>query len=504
MQRALCFTLLLAGAAFSVAQSPRCLVGQPLATNGSAILDLMNPLANELDATGQVSCVTYGIEDPLIRQAFLENRIARPEKLYKIDEVLTAAKALSIPFVAWIDAQNTTLKGSNQKVLLCHLVMYKNGKKVWEDSDTQGLNVGSGANMDDTIHSVMSSLNTKLQEGPFKGMAKSPKAGDGGIGKGQSPVIPDTNDDDPTLNDWNAIQEKVKEKLAEGKRRAAETMLRDAIDAAPTDPVRRKALIDLLQGSVDTIDAAVEVTIAAAEALGDPSMITKAARILIDNDKIDRANEIVKDAIVSQPNNPEVQLLQAELQLRTSKPDQALAHVENALKVKGTAEGFLLRAICRALLGSAEGAKLDIERATKENPQILSTNYIQIASIVDSALEVEGPDLRSLVQKAELKRTADEVTEGLDAQDRMAKACLLLFGENAMNPKFEKSHGIRLLALNLLVQTIAELRHFSTQGDAGSLSDAKNDIAEIVKTLAEAKEAFSKDRTDARIDHVSG
>lgn len=482
----------------AMAQAPRCLIGQPAAVNGSAILDLVNPLANELDAVGQLSSITFAIEDPIIREAFLQGKIKKPERFYKLDDVLNTSRQLNIPYVAWIEGQNSTLPNSSQKVITAHLTLYKGGKKVWEDTDSQAIVISNQSTLDDTIHSVMSSLNTKMQEGPLKGMAKSPKTNDPGVGKGQAPVVLETNDDDPVLNDWTAIQEKVKDCVAAGKTRQAEILLRDAIDAAPSDPARRMALIDLLKKDQATVDAAVEVTIAAAEALGNPSLISQAARILLDNDKVDRAAEIVKDAIAADPSNPSIQLLQGELQLRKALPDQALSHIEAALKAKPTPEGYYLRAVCRALLGSEEGVKLDLERAAKDNPQITLTMYQEMAAILDAAWEVEGPDVRSLLQKAELKPSSDEVAETLDAQERMAKACLALLGENSTSTKFDKSHGMRLLALNLLVQSVAELRHFIAKGDKDSLSDAKNDFTEMLKTMNEAKEAFGKERTDAR------
>ena len=498
MRTLLCLGLLL-GAVVARAQAPMCVIGQPASVNGSAIIDLVNPLANELDTVGQLMSITYAMEDPVVRNAFLAGNIKKPERFYTLEDVLTAAKVLNAPYVIWIEGQNTAVQNANrtEKVLNCHLTLYKNGKKIWDETDGQSVTVASERAADDTIRSVMSSLDSKMQLGPLKGFAKHLKSGEPVVGKGQSPIILEGNDDDPTLNDWNAIQIQVKEHILNKKYTAAEMLLRDAIDAAPSDPARRRALIDFLQAN-GQVDAAVAVTVASAEALGDPAMITSAARILLDANRIPEASDIVKDAIASDPNNPIVQVIQAEIQMRTALPDQALKHLENAMKTKPTTDGFLLRAICRALLGSEEGVKLDLDRALKDDPQILSTHYQRIGSILDAAWEAEGPDIRALFQKAILKRTSEEVAESVDAQDRMAKACLLLLGENAPNLKFEKSHGIRLLALNLLIQTTTELRHYIAKGDEASLTDARNDFGEMLKTLTDAKVQFSKECSDAR------
>ncbi len=503
MRKVLCLAFLL-GASIASAQAPLCVVGQPASSNGSAIIDLMNPIANEIDKVGQLRCITYAIEDPVLREASFSGKIKKIETFYTLEDVLEAAKVLSAPYAIWIEGQIATVKNGAKttKGLKCHLTLYKNGKKVWDDDDNQAVSISNDKSIENTLQSVMSSFNSKLQLGPLKGFQKFPKAGDVPIGKGQSPIIPETNDDDPILNDWNAIQARVAA-LVTGKRKVmAEMLLRDSVDAAPSDPLRRRALIDFLQAN-GQVDAAVSVTIASAEALGDPTMITNAARILLDANRISEANAMVKDAVASDPNSPVIQIILAELQMRTSMPDQAIKHLENAIKVKPTPDAYFLRAVCRGLLGSEEGLKLDLDRAKKDDPKILINEYQRMASILDAAWDSEGPDLRSLFQKAVLKRTAEEVSETIDAQDRMAKACLALLGENAANQKFEKSHGTRLLALNLLIQTLTELRHYIAKGDQESLSEARIDFGEMLKTLADAKVQFSKESTDARNSNPS-
>lgn len=501
--RALISLTFLAGAMVACAQAPLCIVGQPISTNGSGIIDLVNPLANEIDKVGQLRCLTYAIEDPTMRDASYSGKIKKIERMYTIEDILDAAKAMNAPYVLWIEGQNTnrTINGRTERGLNCHLTLYKNGKKLWDDVDNQIVSVSNEKTLDDTMQSVMSSLNSKLQLGPLKGFPKFAKGGEAVVGKGQSPIIPETNDDDPTLNDWNAIQALVKTYISDKRFTSAEMLLRDAVDAAPSDPIRRKALIAFLQDNKQ-VDAAVAVTIASAEALGDPAMITSAARILLQAGRIEEANSMVKEAITADPNSAEIQTILAEIQMRTSMADQALKHLENAIKAKPTADAYFLRAICRGLLGSEDGVKLDLDRATKDDPKILLTQYSRMASILDSAWEPEGPDFRALLQKAEQKRTAEEVAEGVDAQERMAKACLNLLGENAPSPRFEKSHGLRLLALNLLIQTTTELRHYITKGDKESLADAKIDFGEVLKTLTDAKAQFSKESTDATITNL--
>ncbi|MBS1700710.1 MAG: hypothetical protein JST12_03545 [Armatimonadetes bacterium] len=491
---------LLFGAAMARAQAPLCLVGQPPAVNGSAILDLANPMANEIDAVGQLHCLTYSVEDPTIRDAFLAGKITKPEKFYKLDDLLSAARTLNVPYVIWIEGQNSSMKVGNasQKVLSCHATLYRGGRKIWDETDSQSVSISGDTVTDATIRACASSLTVKMQNGPLKGFDKFPKGTvpTDNIGKGQAPIIPESSDDDPVLNDWTVIKESVKNLISDGKLTAAEMLLRDAVDAAPNDVERRKALIDFLQGH-QQVDAAVKATVDAAEALGDPSMMAQAAKILIESGQVDRASEIIKDSIASDPNNAAMQIMEAELRMRAAMPDQAITHLEAALKVKPTVEGYYLRAICRALLGSEDGVRLDLERVVKDDARMQIDQYGRMAAILDSAWTYEAPDLRTLAQKTELKPKAEEVADGIDAQERMAKACIALLGETCPNPTFEKSHGIRLLALNLLIQSLTELRHYISSGDKQSLNDANFDIGETVRNLADAKAQFEKESKDA-------
>jgi hypothetical protein len=86
-----------------------------------------------------------------------------------------------------------------------------------------------------------------------------------------------------------------------------------------------------------------------------------------------------------------------------------------------------------------------------------------------------------------------EVADEIDAQERLAKACVAFLGENPANLRYEKSHANRLLAMNLLIQSMSELRAYCTKGDEDSLSEARIDFGEMLKALEAAKLEFVKE-----------
>lgn len=489
--------LLIAG--FVKAQAPLCLIGQPPATNNSPIFDLVNPLANELTSGGQLKPATYTVLDPVVRDAFLNGKIAKPNEFYKLNEVQQAAKALGAPYVMWIEGQYLDAKvaNTNQKAIMCRLTLYKNGKQIWQGADNQAVMLSNSQSQDDTLKAIMSSLNTKMQLAPLKDMPTLGKEQPNNpIGKGQAPVIPERADDDPILNDWAAIQNRIKELISNNRMGAAELLLRDAIDADPLSAERRQALIEFLRDR-GKVDEAVATTIHAAQVLNDPKIASIAAKILLDAGRVAEANEILKTAIAATPGDANILYLTAEHRLRTSVPEQALKHIENGLKIAPTIEGTWLRAICRGLLGSEEGVKLDLEKINKDDPAFFIENYQRLGNILDGAWTVEGPDLRALLQKTVLKRDAEEVSDTIDAQERMAKACIALLGEEPPAARYEKSHGLRLLALNLLLQTMSELRSYVATGSKEALDDATLDLGETLKSFTEAKNEFAKEVTSA-------
>ena len=73
-----------------------------------------------------------------------------------------------------------------------------------------------------------------------------------------------------------------------------------------------------------------------------------------------------------------------------------------------------------------------------------------------------------------------------------------------MNLRFQKSHGLRVLALNLLVQSMTELKQFVAKKDKEALVDARIDFGEMVKTLQSAKAAFQSEVQNAGVSRASG
>ena len=480
--------------AIGAAQAPTCLVAQPMPL-GDQTLDYMSAMATELDKVGQVSSVTYSLSDPVLRGLVNDGKLPAPTAKPIRAEALEAAKLLGAAYTLWLEPGES--KG-NQKNRGVHIVatLFKGGKQIWTEEENLDVQIGGGKSALPSIQAVCTSLAERLAVTAFKELPKSARSQGIETGKGQAPIVPDTSDDDGELNDYAAVLERVKQLITAGRRTAAEMLLRDAVDAAPQDGKRRRELIDFLRANGRT-DEAIAATVASGRALGDPTLTPLAARILIDAGRAPEAQTICNEALVTNPNSVGLRLILAELRLRAATPDQALKHLEIAIKAEPTSEAFALRALCRALLGAEDGTKLDLERVRKDSPTLGETQYALWASIFDASTAVEGPDIRSLLQKAVLNRKSDEVADQIDAQERLGKACVAFLGENPANLRYEKSHANRLLAMNLLIQSMSELRAYCAKGDEDSLSEARIDFGEMLKALENAKLEFAKESKDA-------
>ncbi len=486
--------LVLLACAISAGQAPKCLIAQPM-PEGDQTLDYISQMATELDKIGQLSSITYSLSDPVVRNLVNDGKMPTPSANPIRAEAFEATKTLGAGYLLWLEPGEQ--KG-NKKARGIHLIatLFKSGKQIWTDEQTLEVQVtGTKISLAST-QALCVSFAEKMSMTVLKDLPKLGKQSGQETGKGQAPLVPDTSDDDGELNDFAAVLEKVKQYTAAGRQIAAEMLLRDAVDAAPQDGKRRRELIDFLRANGRT-DEAIAATVASGKALGDLTLTPLAARILIDAGRSPEAQAICNEALVSNPNGVGIRLILAELRLRAAAPDQALKHLETALKAEPTGEGYGLRALCRALLGAEDGARLDIERVRKDSPTLPETNYALWASIFDSATAVEGPDIRSLLQKAVLNRKSDEVADQIDAQERLGKACVAFLGENPANLRYEKSHANRLLAMNLLIQSMSELRAYCAKGDEDSLSEARIDFGEMLKALENAKQEFAKESKDA-------
>lgn len=506
LMRLVVLTSLLICAVQVQAQRPIAIVGQPKEKEGFARFDFNNPFAQEVLNSGSLKVLTLENDERDVQYAIQDGTAPALPKQPTEKDLLAFAKAMKVQYAIWLEPEETRKQIGNeeQAVLSCKLTLYKNGKKVFSDDQTQSVLLANIRNDDQTIEAIVNTLVRNLAAGPWKEFKFVPRVKSEPTQiKGQAPIILESRDDDPLLNDFKAIQVEVDKLISENRLIAAETLLRDAVDADPLSKERRMALINFLR-RYQKASQAVSATVQAASVLGDPSLVTMGARILLDNDQKEEAKQIINDAMALNSESPQVRLLMAEVRLRESNPEQALKHLEVALKAGPTVEGFALRAVCRAFLGSDEGVKIDIERVKKEQPDFLVEQYPRLAKVFDEALAVEGPDLRSLFQKAVLNRKSEEVGDLIDAQERLTKASMTLFNAFPSSPRFFKSHELRLLALNLLQQTMIELREYVTSGSEDSLNDARIDLGEFLLTLKQAQEEFIKERKDASTAVTSG
>lgn len=466
-----------------VSDLPRILV---LQRGGIDNANITNDLAQALDGTNRVRCVVYSMSDPIFRAAAVDGLLGEYPRRPSIEEAKPIARMLKAEYLLAVDMneKDGLLTGVSK--------LLKNGTEIWNHKTTISVKVNNEKDIAGGLQSVARTIATTLEFEPLKSLPKAGLPNTNVPKEGQQPVSGEVPAPAQNIK-LNELLEKADAASKANDLRLAVLCLREAVDLAPFEIEPRKRLVKLYE-AIGQTDMALNFSRASANALGSAAMLTESAKVLIRQTKYNEATETLNDAMMIEPNRPEIRVLFAEIALRQANPEKALEHLEAVIKLNPTAETYVLRAVCRALIGSTESVLIDIDRAKKLQPAEFAGQYGRVAEIVDSALMGEGQVLRDLFQRATLKRTSEEVSEGVVSQERLANACLALL--KAVKPPEENqgSHEIRLLALILLQQTVGNLKTYVGTGNTESMSDARFSLGDCLKQFSLARETYLKER----------
>ena len=465
-----------------VAQLPKILI---LQRAGHDTMNISHDLAQALEATGRVRSIVYGMSDPVFRAAASDGLLGEYPRKPSVDDGKAIAKLLKAEYLLSVDISEKegTLTGVTK--------LYKSGAEIWNHKTSISVKVNNEKDIAGGLQSVARTIATTMEFEPLKSLPKAGLPNQNKPQEGQQPTIGEETVPAANLK-LKQLLDQADTALKAGDQRSAVLILRDAIDVAPLEVEPRMRLIKLYQDLGQT-DLAISFSKASASTIGSAAMLIESAKIFLRSAKYDEATATLNEAMMIEPANPGIRLLFAEISLRQASPQKALEHIEAVLKVKPTAECYVLRAVCRALLGSGESVTLDLDRAKKLEPEILNQSYDRIVEILDSAMSTEGPVLRDLFQRANLRRTADEVIEGVQSQERLSGACLILLKVVTTPQDRRESHEIRLLALVLLQQTVGNLKSYVGTGNTDSMSDAKFSLGDCLKQLVLARETYLKE-----------
>jgi tetratricopeptide (TPR) repeat protein len=327
--------------------------------------------------------------------------------------------------------------------------------------------------------------------GPLRSLAVVPKPP-------EAPVVAPGKTPDVVLPTQTEIAPDSSKVLAEYQRlysakqvAKATNLLREAIDSMPLDAKLRVAFVQHLNSIGRHDEAAAEAQRALVLLPESPELRALAARTYINSGQSDLAEAQLNEALARNPDDPLTRTMVADLNLRALKPRAAIEHIDAAFKKTPTKDLAYRRATANALLGNGAAVEADLAQAAKLESTSEIETYRLCMHVVDNGLDKRMGDLRSLFQRATVKRQDPEVAQLLDSQISLLQTHQKLLQGWPAPGIHKNSHGKRLLALNLLAQSLSGLKAFLSDGNEDTLSDSSIDLGETIKQFGLAKQALS-------------
>lgn len=460
---------------------------------------LVQLLAEEFDNDGRVNPIAWSINDPVFRSA-MDSKLVPSTDNPDIGQILSAADKLRAEYalVVTIFKKDADVMG--------RAALYRKGQLVWSDpqkpedskqptSRLLTVFTNSRADVPNSLRAASRTWTQLIYEKPLKGLNPRPKIETPPPDPGTKPTIPDAPP--PTKVDNRDLMASVMKLLAANKAAEAIALLRDAVDAEPVDPERRRALANALGTAGYNEQAAGEARRAADLFPEQVDLRTQAARFWMAAGKIDEANLDLNEAVARNPESVETRLLLGEVALGKLQVESAISHFDFAISKSPTADAHFKRALARAMNDDAEGCKQDMATASKlglgKDPLEVRSQYTTAVRVSQAAVSEMGVAMRTLLQKARANFGNKEVREDQKVLARRCDSLIALFSILTPPPANKNSHGQRALALKLLGQSLSELGSYLDSGSDDSLGDATITLGEALKALAAADETYKSE-----------
>lgn len=475
---------------------PKALIVQTNVASGDkqGPIRLADAVAQALDEGGKLESVVWGISDPIFRAATLEGRLRETPDQPTPEQMQAAAKSLGCEYVVTVrvEAKATSLTG--------HIDLLKGSTEIWEDTQTMDPGRSSLMDLDNTVRSIARTWAVKIGSGPLRDSKMEPlppRTPD--PSPGQSPQIQgpvDTPLTSQPQSDTPKTLEEYGRLLASGQITAATLLLRQAIDANPADAKLRCALIQHLSKIGRSREAASEAKRALLLIPDSADLRTLAAKALLESGENDQAQTELNEALARDPENLAARAAVVDIDLHGLKAQAAIDHIDVVLKKLPSKDLYFRRAVANAILGDPDAVQGDLEAGAQASNWTTSeeSTYALSMKVLDEALLRTAGDLRSLFQRAGVRREDAEVAEGLRDQTRSVQARTKLLEAWSAPSNHKNSHGKRRLALNLLAQALSGLKAYLADGNEDTLTDASIDLGEAIKQLSQAKSTLAAEK----------
>lgn len=508
--RAFLLFVLVVTPAFLRADVPKILLLQmqaPLTSDGVDLnVQMIDSLAQELQDGGKVSPIAWTISDPVFREAMVSGQIRKIPEKPDLRTAQGVAKDLKAEYLLSFEAKQVGLNVQSS------VQLYRNGRSIWKDSQSIRLEGTTEGKLYDAMRSVARTIALKVQSEPLKALPVAPKVATTDITQGQLPItpVPDRPVETPTNPPVNpntpeppkvdtsaeelaALKNEVQQLITAGRFSAAVVRLRESIDQRPFDFGRRQLLVETLL--ITNPEAAAQEARRASNLNPDsPDMRIVAARAWIEAGKPGEAQTELNEVLARHPESIPTRLLLAEIALRGDQAEQALEHVNVALKSQPTAEAHYLRALVRAVLGGKDGVEQDLTAAHGLSPETSPTEAVRryrlTVAVLDTAFDRLSNNLKDLLPRAAVRPKDNEIRVAVEEVLTLTAAHEALMSAQNVPADAKQAHARRVLARKLLVQSAQDLIAYS-EGNKDAIADARINLGDAIRQMGTARKEWS-------------
>jgi tetratricopeptide (TPR) repeat protein len=446
-------------------------------------------LGEMLDKNGKVAPIVWTKDDPAIAAAVAGGKLPGLPAAAKRQEVLGISKILGASYVAFVELRRTGAE-LNGKI---DVVRASGGRSLWKNETKVSVMNGGRLDAESGVLSIANTWTIQLNANPFKDLAARPIFENPAVSNPSfTPSATGSIDNTPLASGLKALEE--------GRLVAAVALLHDAVDVEPMSVKARLAYIDALRQSGHPFLAADEAARAAELMPQEGTFLVAAAQAWIEGGKPDKAHDLIRNALASEPKNASALSLLGDLYVGRLELDGAIDAYTKSFEAKQDPETLYKRAQALAIAERFDESIADIERANSaglsREPAQAEKRYRETVKTLDPVIESLAANERNLLREAgDGKPTTD--LKGRSASFTKRIESFLGYLDRIEAPETHlRSHTRRELAVSLLHQSAQGLAKFLAGDTADALGDAEILQIEAMREFAVAKQQFQAEIGD--------
>lgn len=488
-----CIGLFLAPA-LGLALPPEALIAQGSVPSKKGQPDpnvqIADTLEDQITRDGRLNGILWSIGDPMFRAAVDDGVIKNPPDFPSLREAYRVARALHAEYLIYLTAA-TQKDGSIDGAI----TIYQGSRQVWHNSQRTGLQNPSGTDVNGTILAITSNWINLMDAGPLKGFAvtpviSTPPPEPGEIKTPPPSAVPTIAPPPMTTpsnkgTDNTELFHTVDGFIKTGDLSDAVQALRDGVDTAPLDLERRRRLCETLLLAGEPVLAAQEARRGAVLLPQGGVLRLIAIRAWLLAGQGSEAQNDLNELASHSPGGADPLLL-AEVALFQMKVSSAIDTLDSVIQTKATPDAYYFRALAKGLQGDDAGVQADLAQIGSDGSP---ARYTIATSILDASVQTVGDEVRALLNDVAVKPSGD-VGDGLKFQIGRTTATLDFLQGIQPDPLHKHSQARRILAYNLLQQSLGDIQEFLSTRNDDTLSDARLNFSEALRNFSGAREDF--------------